>query len=135
MRNALLLIIASQCLWYIWGERTNSLYMSDVIGNAEYFWSTFIFAALIDFFCIQIIVSLRWTAETSKYMSYLVALLAASVGSHLVGCIGFWTDSRVMLQVYDLTSVFLLIAELGIFVGYGLDTLYRRGVGHRRANS
>jgi len=88
----------------------------------------FILAALVDYYCIQLITAMKWTIRSHKYFVCLVTLLAASIGSHLVGCIGFWSNTPYLLQLYDTLAVFLLVAELGVFVIYGLDILRGRGV-------
>lgn len=135
MRLAFLLIIAVQCVWSLWSGYINPLHASELIGNARYFWSIFVAAALIDYYCIQVLTAMPWSTRSYKYFKYLISLLAASIFLHTVGMVGFLGGSTLLLKLYDTTSVFLLIAELGIFVLYGMDlvrdrSIARSGVGN-----
>lgn len=131
MKNAFLLIIAAQCLWTMW----SSWVSQSAVGDVEYFWSMFVAAALVDYYCIQVLTAMKWTNKAYKYFQALVALLSASLGLHLVGCIGYLGSSTFLLQLYDTTSVFLLIAELGVFIAYGSNIVRNRGVVRSRAGN
>ena len=132
MKAVLFIVITVELMWLGWSGVFNAHHEQYVVGDMGYFLAMFPGAAVLDYAAIQCLLTLKWGEETFKYVKWLIALFAASVVGHLVGAYGFITDNMVVLGMYDMLGAFILAAEVGVFIVYGMANLSSR---HNNYNS
>jgi len=80
-------------------------------------------AAIADYAAITLILNRQYSSREFTYMAFITGLLATSALTHLIGAYGFFVDNPSLLGIYDNIGVLILILELGVFLGYGCNSL------------
>lgn len=135
MSSALIIILAVEVFWIIFGGMANGLHEAYLMPNWVYFCLIYIFAAVIDYIAIQLLSSLPTTQKTTRYVEYLIILFCTSMAVHVIGATGFHYDIVALLRVYDAIGVIILMLEAGVFMAYGVSTLHQRNRIHHATNS
>jgi hypothetical protein len=126
---ALSLLLSVELFWFIWGGGFNNLHSDHAVSDWGYFLAMFPGAAILDYLVIQGLLAMTYSLVAFRYILWLVCLFAVSLTSHVLGAIGFLLGSEnglFMLSFYDAMGSFILAAEIGVFLAYGLGGLYSR---------
>ena len=123
MKAAFLIILVVQLAFTAWADRLTFLHDQREIGDGLYFLAIIPGAAIVDYIALSFLVALKWGKAVFTYMHWLAFFLACSVFSHVIGAYAFIAGIDWLLLAYDIIGVSLLLAELGVFVKYGMDNI------------